>query len=104
MQIQKKFINACSLYSKWNQQECEAWAAQRKVPIWYFYFIKNFHIYGICMLIGLQIATWLNYANTPDDYDWLTAVFRNYLLCAGASGLFAWMTFQFTEMSFKRRQ
>lgn len=56
------------------------------------------------MLIGLQIATWLNYANTPDDYDWLTAVFRNYLLCAGASGLFAWMTFQFTEMSFKRRQ
>lgn len=100
MQLRKWFVNVCSLYSQWNKNEREEWLKLREMSFIGFYFRKNFHVYGICLLSGMLIATWLNFRSSGPEYNWLAGICISLFLSIAASGLYALFTRKLTSIAF----
>lgn len=101
MSIKMKFIQWGSLYNHWGKQEQVEWLELFNLSFVNFYFRKNFYIYGILMLTGMQIATWINYTKSPLQYDWTAAIFWHTVLPLAASFLYAVLARKFTHISYE---
>lgn len=94
-------IHSSSLYKKWDVAEINEWKEIYNMGFVDYFFHKGFHIYAICLSIGMVAATFLNANRLGNKYDLITGLVINICLPIFASVLLAYILRYLTQRSYE---